>query len=69
MLEDCAVALHRIGKRPALGHSVAEGLLAVDIPARADGSKRGQDVPVIWRSDENGIDVVAVNQVPEVGVG
>ena len=49
--------------RLALGDVVADGLLAVDVLAGHHGVDRRQGVPVVGRGDDDGVDVLAVEQL------
>jgi hypothetical protein len=67
-LEHRAAPLHRRLQRPALGQAEADRLLQVDVLAGPGRRQRHQHVPVIRRGDEDGVDVVAGNEVAPIGV-
>ena len=53
----------------ALGDGQRQRLLAVDVLALAHGVDGDQGVPVVGRGDDDGVDVLAVEQLAEVLVG
>ena len=67
-LEDAVVTLDRPRQFAALRGRDADGLLAVDVLARLDGQRGGQRMPVVARRDQDGVEVLAGQQVPQVDV-
>ena len=67
-LEHAPVAADRLAHGLALAGGERHGLLAVDVLAVAHGPDRVQGMPELGRGDEHRVDVVAGDQVAEVGV-
>ena len=69
MLDDPVVLLGRLDHLAAFEEIVAAWLLNVDILPRLTGPDRGKRVPVVWRGDADDVDVLAVEDFSEVGLG
>ena len=67
-LKDALVAMDFFPQRPVFGQVRAHRLFQVNVLPGADGCQRGQDVPMIGRGDEAGIDVLAGDQLAEVAI-
>ena len=67
-LEDALVLARRVDAPLALGERERERLLAVDVLARLARLDRRDRVPVLRRGDADGVDVLARDQLAEVGV-
>ena len=67
-LEDAVVLPGRVDAPLALGQRQRERLLAVDVLARLHRLDRRDRVPVLGRGDADRVDVLAADQLAEVGV-
>ena len=67
-LEDAARAMHRLGDLLAVADRQAARLLAIDVLARLGRQDRGGGVPPVARGDQDGVDVAAGEQFPQVAV-
>ena len=67
-LEDAFVAVDFFAQGPIFGEVEAHGFFEVDVFAGADGGQGGEDMPVIGRGDEDGVEVFAGEQLAEVVV-
>jgi hypothetical protein len=65
-LDDPPGALLRLDHLPALDERDRERFLDVDVLARLEGQDRLHRVPVVGGRDADGVDVLAVEQPPEV---
>jgi hypothetical protein len=68
-LEDAFVALHFFAQSPVFGEVEAHRLFEIDVLAGADGGDGRENMPVIGRSDEDGVNVLPGEQFAEVGIG
>ena len=68
-LDDPVVPLRRPHQLPPLPDVVGYGLLQVDIFARLACPDAHQRMPVVRRGDGHRIDLVVVQELPEIGVG
>src|SRR5262245_24937999 len=68
-LDDAVVLAGCLDHRPPLGDGQAERLLAVDVLAGLAGVDGDQGVPVVGHGDDDGIDVLAVEQLAVVADG
>ena len=68
VLEDASGLLDCRAERPILIDADAEGLFDVDVLAGLDGANGERHVPVIGSCDDDGVDVLAFEHLPEVGV-
>ncbi len=67
-LEDAPRPVDRVAEGPALGDREGGRLLQVDVLAGLDGRDRRKGVPVVRGADEDGVDVLAREQLPVVEV-
>ena len=67
-LEDAARSMHRLGDLLAVADRQTAGLLAIDVLARLGRQDRGGGVPPVARGDQDGVDVAAGEQFPQVAV-
>jgi hypothetical protein len=54
---------------PALGDGARERLLAIEMPAGFQRGNGGDGVSVIRDGDDDGVDVLLIDQAPEIVVG
>ena len=69
VLDDPAMLLGRLDHLPPFVDVVAPRLLDVHVLARLAGPDRRQGVPVVGRRDADHVDVLAVEDAAEVGLG
>ena len=67
-LEDAFFAGHGITQDPPLVDRVGQGFLDVGVLAVAHGVERSEDMPVVGRANQHGIDVVAAGDFAKVAV-
>ena len=65
-LQDHLVVAHGLDHVAALIDGQGEGLLGVDVLLRAGGGDVDQAVPVVGRAVDDAVDVVALEQFPEI---
>ena len=68
-LEDALVLLDRVAHGPALGDGQRQRLLAIDVLAGLRRQDDGHGVPVVRRADQDGVDVLAIEQFAEIDEG
>ena len=68
-LDQASVLFRRLDHLARFPDTVRDGLLDVDVFARFAGPYRGQSVPVVGRGDHHRIDVVRVEDTPEISDG
>jgi len=67
-LEDAAVTFDRVAENATFPNSES-GFFTANILAGFDGGKRHRHVPMIRRSDHDGVDIIAGNDIAEIIVG
>ena len=67
-LDHAAVLAGRGDHLPAFPDVVGQRLLDVDVLARLAGPDGGQGVPMVGRGDDDGVDVLVVEQLADVAV-
>ena len=68
-LQDALIATHGVDEGERLVDVVGERLFTIDVFASIQCSDGDEGVPMVRRGDDDGVDVLALQQLAEVGIG